>query len=129
MKKLLATFSYAGNFYELYVDKYGKTSVVVIGKNKHNVNNDEICKKVIDRINELRNEYFYSVDFKGEKVDVYFDGITDLFYFKKDGIRIKEEDSKYLDLYKMYNYLPEYSIYDDNGHNNFNFSYDDFERR
>ena len=129
MKKLLATFSYAGNFYELYVDKYGKTSVVVIGKNKHNVNNDEICKKVIDRINELRNEYFYSVDFKGEKVDVYFDGITDLFYFKKDGIRIKEEDSKYLDLYKMYNYLPEYSIYDDNGYNNFNFSYDDFERR
>lgn len=128
MKQLLATFYYAGNFYELYVDKYGKTSVLVIGKNKHNVNNDEICKKVIDRINELRNEYFYSVDFKGEKVDVYFDGITDLFYFKKDGIRIKEEDSKYLDLYKMYNYLPEYSIYDDNGHNNFNFSYDDFER-
>ena len=129
MKKMLATFSYAGNFYELYVDKYGKTSVVVIGKNKHKVNNDEICKKVIDRINELRNEYFYSVDFKGEKVDVYFDGITDLFYFKKDGIRIKEEDSKYLDLYKMYNYLPEYSIYDDDGDNIFDFPYDDFERR
>ena len=129
MKKLLATFSYAENFYELYVDKYGKTSVVVIGKNKHKVNNDEICKKVIDRINELRNEYFYSVDFKGEKVDVYFDGITDLFYFKKDGIRIKEEDSRYLDLYKMYNYLPEYSIYDDDGDNIFDFPYDDFERR
>ena len=129
MKKLLATFSYAENFYELYVDKYGKTSVVVIGKNKHKVNNDEICKKVIDRINELRNEYFYSVDFKGEKVDVYFDGITDLFYFKKDGIRIKEEDSKYLDLYKMYNYLPEYSKYDDDGDNIFDFPYDDFERR
>lgn len=129
MKKLIATFSYAGNFYELYVDKYGKTSVVVVGKNKYKVNNDEICKKVIDRINELRNEYFYSVDFKGEKVDVYFDGITDLFYFKKDGIRIKEEDSKYLDLYKMYNYLPEYSIYDDDGDNIFDFPYDDFERR
>lgn len=129
MKKLIATFSYAGNFYELYVDKYGKTSVVVIGKNKHKVNNDETCKKVIDRINELRNEYFYSVDFKGEKVDVYFDGITDLFYFKKDGIRIKEEDFKYLDLYKMYNYLPEYSIYDDDGDNIFDFPYDDFERR
>lgn len=129
MRKLIATFSYAENFYELYVDKYGKTSVVVIGKNKHKVNNDEICKKVIDRINELRNEYFYSVDFKGEKVDVYFDGITDLFYFKKDGIRIKEEDSKYLDLYKMYNYLPEYSKYDDDGDNIFDFPYDDFERR
>lgn len=128
MRKLIATFSYAENFYELYVDKYGKTSVVVIGKNKHKVNNDEICKKVIDRINELRNEYFYSVDFKGEKVDVYFDGITDLFYFKKDGIRIKEEDSKYLDLYKMYNYLPEYFKYD-NSNNSFDFSYDDFERR
>ena len=30
MKKLLAIFSYAGNFYELYVDKYGKLPTIYV---------------------------------------------------------------------------------------------------
>lgn len=112
MKRLIATFSYAGNFYELFVDKYGKTSVIVIGKNKYHADNDVICKKVISKINELRNEYSCSIDFYGEKIDVYYDEIIDLFYFKKDGIRIKEDNNKYLKLFKAYNYLPDFSNYD-----------------
>ena len=73
MKKLLATFSYLDNFYELYADKDGKTSVVLFGKNKHKTDNEMICKKVIDKINELRNEYSYRIDFKGEEIDVYYE--------------------------------------------------------
>ena len=117
MKKLLATFSYLDNFYELYVDNNGKTSVVIIGKNKCKINNDMICKKVIDRINDLRNEYSYSIDFNGEKIDAYCDRIIDLYYFKKDGIRIKENNRKYLDLYKIHNYLPQYYNYNDYEYN------------
>lgn len=114
MKKLLATFSYLDNFYELYADKDGKTSVVLFGKNKNKTDNEMICKKVIDKINELRNEYSYRIDFKGEEIDVYYDRIVDLYYFKKDGIRINEDNKEYIDLYKMYNYLPSY--YYDNRH-------------
>lgn len=119
MKKLLATFSYLDNFYELYVDTNGNTSVILFGRNKHKIDNEMICKKVIDKINELRNEYSHSINFKGEKIDVFNDRIVDLYYFKKDGIRIKEDNKKYFELYKMHNYLPDYYGYNDyNGYNN-----------
>lgn len=127
MKKLIATFSYAGNFYELFVSDNGLTSVSVIGSNKYKVNNDEVCKKVIDRINKLRNDYFYSIEYLGETLDVYYDRIVDLFYFKKDGKKINEENTKYLDLYKMYNYLPQYYNYDYNDEYNDGYSsYNDY---
>lgn len=113
MKKLLAAFSYLDNFYELYSDENGNTSVILIGKNKYKFKNDMICKKVIDKINELRNEYSHSINFKGEKIDAFYDRIVDLYYFKKDGIRIKENNKKYFELYKMHNYLPDYYDYND----------------
>ena len=108
MKKLLATFSYLDNFYELYSDQNGATSVIMFGKNKHKIDHNMICKKVIDKINELRSVYSYRINFKGEDIDVYYDRIVDLYYFEKDGIRINENNKDYIDLYKMYNYLPNY---------------------